>query len=122
MVDELKFNPPDTESAPPTLVSEPFLLSQEQVEDVVEDFEKASEEHQQHLDAGNKLNVGGQTVSIGFEPETVDQEQRWWSVTIKKMPDRPPELPERLYDILAEKEPLQDFSDPEEQWPVPSVE
>lgn len=122
MADELRFKPLDTESDSSTLVSEPFLLSREEVEEVVEDFDEASEEDQHHLDVGEKFDIGGQTLSVGFEPELTEQGQQWWSVTINKLPDRPVALPQRLREILAGKEPTQYFSDTEEQWSVPSVE
>lgn len=122
MADELRFKPLDTESDSPILVSEPFLLSQEQIAEVVAEFEHASEEDQEHLDDGEQFEIGGQTLLIEFDPEMTAEGQQWWSVTIKKLPDHPVALPERLCEILAGKDSLQDFSHPEEQWPFPSVE
>lgn len=115
MAEALKFKPFEAESDSPLLISEPFLLSQEQVEEVVEGLEEAGEEVQKHLGAGEGFVVGGQALSIGFEPEVQAQGQ-WWSVTIRKMPDRPVRLPGRLLKMLAAKDPVQDFSDSEEQW------
>lgn len=108
-----------------TLLSDTFILGQEEAEYIVEEHGDAQGSAEKMVQSGDLFQLESQKdcpSTYRFQPGMIDDGSRIWLVQVLKPAGDELDLPRRLGEVLSDKEPAEGVSEVVEEWPLPDVE